>query len=160
MKIKIAILLTTFLIFSISSCSNDEDKNDTIPEGLIVTANGKTKTYKTEVKETIYEEGTANEYADLTIKGTIENSDERIFIAFFRGKTGPNAIYQVLYMNDKNEDHNYFNPMGKPEKDYNFESNTIVNSAEKKLEGRFSGTLNANGKGTSTKLNGTFKVQY
>lgn len=160
MKRTFTILLTAFLFFSLNSCSNDEKEDAIIPEGLIVTANGKTKTYKTEVTEHVFEKGTSNEYADLIIAGKLENSDERIFIALHRGKTGNNAIYQVLYINDKNEEHIYFNVTGEGETNYNFKSNTTVNNNEKKLEGRFSGTLSTNGKGTSTDLKGTFKIQY
>lgn len=164
MKKTFTFLLIAFVLFSISSCSNDTKEDDTnaiIPEGLVVTANGKTKTYKTEVSETIFEEGTPKEYADLIIKGTLDgNTDERIFIALYRWRTGSNAIYQILYVNDQNESHYYSNITGEGETNYKFKTNTIVNSSDKKLEGRFSGTLSTNGKGTSTDLKGTFKVQY
>lgn len=64
------------------------------------------------------------------------------------------------YSNHENEEHIYFNVTGEGEINYNFKTNTIVNNNEKKIEGRFSGTLSTNGKETSTDLKGTFKIQY
>ncbi|MDR6760866.1 hypothetical protein J2Y38_001064 [Flavobacterium sp. 2755] len=157
MKKASAIILNLLLIFLLNSCSNDEDTNDKIPEGLIVEINGKTTTFETQTTERVKNEGTINEYTELTIIGSIENSNERIFISLNKGKTGSDAIHKLLYINSKKEDHHYDS---QDEKEYNFTSNTLINSSEKKLEGSFSGKLLASNKETSTELKGTFNIQY
>jgi len=156
-------IIVFLILFLLNSCSNNDEKEDTnsiIPEGLIVTANGITRTYKVKVEEFVEEKGTANEYTNLVVSGRIENSDERIFFSLTKGKIGSNALYHLLYVNDKNEGHYYDNITGQGEVRYDFSTNTLLNNFDKKLEGRFSGKLNTNQKGTSTQLKGTFNIQY
>ncbi|RXM49360.1 hypothetical protein [Flavobacterium sp. YO12] len=155
-----AIILNLFLIFLLNSCSNSEDTNDKIPEGLIVEINGKITAFEPEIIEYVYDKGSINEYTELTIIGNIgniENSNERIFISLNKGKTGSDAIHKFLYINSKKEDHHYDS---QDKKEFNFTSNTLINNSEKKLEGRFSGILLAANKETSTELKGTFNIHY
>lgn len=157
MKKATAIILNLFLIFLLNSCSNDENNNDKIPEGLTVEINGKITTFEPQIIEYVYNKGAINEYTELTIIGNIENSNERIFISLNKGKTGSDAIHKLLYINNKKEDHHY---NSQDKKEFNFTSNTLINNSEKKLEGRFSGILLAANKETSTELKGTFNIHY
>ncbi|MEG2100145.1 MAG: hypothetical protein RRY99_01410 [Flavobacterium sp.] len=157
MKKAAVIILNLFLIFLLNSCSNDEDTNDKIPEGLMVEINGKITAFEPQIIEYVYDKGTINEHTELTIIGNIENSNERIFISLNKGKTGSDAIHKFLYINSKKEDHHYDS---QDKKEFNFTSNTLINNSEKKLEGRFSGILLAANKETLTELKGTFNIQY
>ena len=157
MKKAAVIILNLFLIFLLNSCSNDEDTNDKIPEGLMVEINGKITAFEPQIIEYVYNKGAINEYTELTIIGNIENSNERIFISLNKGKTGSDAIHKFLYINSKKEDHHY---NSQDKKEFNFTSNTLINNSEKKLEGRFSGILLAANKETSTELKGTFNIHY
>lgn len=136
----------------LNSCSKDDDGKK-IGGTITVTIDGQTKTFNNVVVyEEVYNAGTADEYTDLLVDGSIGNStNETITFELEKGDTSSNSIY---FFYEKNGVIYSYNGMT---------STITTNNNSKKLKGNFSGTMsNFSGpEGINLEFtNGSFDIQY
>ena len=137
------------LAFSLNSCSSS-DSGSSSPGGTVtVKINGVSKTFTTTVVDVeVYEDGTPDEYTELTVTATIGTSTtEIITFVMEKGGLGSDAIYEFYYIKD-----GAFCPG-------NLATNVTTNNTGKKLIGSFSGAV-SDGTTDYTFTEGTFNVQY
>lgn len=157
----ISIISTTFLfIITLNSCSNNDNIDDykIVAEGITVTVNGTKKIFnEISVEQTVFEEGTANEYTSLLVKARITpNSIEHMSFSLLKGKVGI-PINSLLYVDSEDRIY-YFN---RSTDGGNFNINVTLNDLNNLIQGKFYGTLQENGGGTILKFEkGSFNIKY
>jgi hypothetical protein len=162
---KIFLIILSFNLVLLASCSkndspNENDNSSEIIKGLRVTINGITRIFtEVSVQQSVYEEGTANEYTSLLVRGKIEtNSVEKISFSLIKGDTGFEAVYMLTYIDSSNRVFYYMRESNGGSFLINIISNDVGANL---LKGKFSGTLQENGGGTiHTFTNGSFNVDY